>query len=480
MSKFVDTIVLKAGHSIMVPNLPKDIKLEEFNQKFLKKDPQSIEQFGFFGSDYNTYFPGVNKEDFNPEDGEFIEPVFRLLSNCIVSKNWCPTEFPEQVLKDSMPLLIGQTVNCDHETSIGNAIGSVKSVYWQDAYKIGDKTIPGGINGVLKIDGKANPRIARGINMDPPSIHSNSVTVQFEWVPSHEFEDPYEFYEKMGTYDKEGKLIRRIAKRIISYKETSLVAHGADPYAQLIKDGKIINPTYADSVYSSFSENVKEKLVNGQMAEVDYKNILSLSDNTHIINNKGEQQSLINNNPTKEMNKELKEFLESLFGEGLLKLSEGAQPSAELVISGIKQMVQENQELVQTKTNQINEVNSLKEQVSNLQAEAKTNASFIEIGKNYFKEVKDDTVASYKKLAGENPDTNILTLIESITSLDTLKSLQNNYKQSLEEKFPLQCSDCGSHNISRGSAVKSNNEGENSNSEKKSTQEVLDTISKTK
>lgn len=478
MPNFIDTVVLRAGHSIMVPNLPKDINLEEFNQKFLRKDSQSIEQFGFFGSDYNTYFPGVNKEEFNPGEGEFIEPVFRLLSNCIVSKNWCPTEFPEQVLKDSMPLLIGQTVNCDHETSIANAIGSIKSVYWQDAYKVGDKTIPGGINGVLKIDGKANPRIARGINMDPPSIHSNSVTVQFEWTPSHDFEDPYEFYEKLGTYDQNGELIRRIAKRIISYKETSLVSHGADPYAQLIKDGKIINPTYADSVYSSFSEQVKEKFINSQVAEVDYKNILSLSDNTPYLYNIGEQQNS-NINQTTKMNKELQEFLESLFGEGLLNLSEGAQPSSEAVISGIKQLIQENKDLAQTKQTQANEVTSLQKKVNTLQAEATANAPFIEIGKNHFKEVKEDTIASYKKLAGENPDPNILTLIESITSLDTMKSLQSNYKQSLEEKFPLQCSDCGSHNINRGSAVKPN-EDENSNSEKKSTQEVLDTLSKKK
>ena len=168
-----------------------------------------------------------------------------------------------------------------------------------------------------------------------------------------------------------------------------------------------------------------------------------------------------------------------MFGEGLLSLSDGTKPSAESVISGIKQLVQENKDLAQTKLTQTNEVTSLQEKVNTIQAEATVNAPFIEIGKNHFKEVKEDTITSYKKLAGENPDANILTLIESITSLDTMKSLQNNYKQSLEEKFPLQCSDCGSHNINRGSAVKPN-EDENSNHEKKSTQEVLDTLSKKK
>ena len=34
-------------------------------------------------------------------------------------------------------MLLGQTVNCDHETNIGNAIGAVSQVIWQDEYKDG-------------------------------------------------------------------------------------------------------------------------------------------------------------------------------------------------------------------------------------------------------------------------------------------------------------------------------------------------------
>ena len=93
--------------------------------------------------------------------------------------------FNRDVLKKSMQMLIGQTINIDHEIAVGNAIGAVSEVFWQPAYKTKSGIeVPAGINAVLKIDGKSNPRIARGVMMDPPSIHSNSVTVRFKWEPS--------------------------------------------------------------------------------------------------------------------------------------------------------------------------------------------------------------------------------------------------------------------------------------------------------
>jgi len=66
--------------------------------------------------------------------------------------------------------------------------------------------------------------------MDPPSIHSNSVTVRFNHVMSHP-ELNEEFWNLAGTKDKK-VTIHLIADEITSYKETSFVNHGADPYAQ--------------------------------------------------------------------------------------------------------------------------------------------------------------------------------------------------------------------------------------------------------
>ena len=261
-----DVMVLSAAHSLMVSDVPEIvIDAHSLSENFYKgtvnfsEDPKkSLERFGMWGGtlNVNQFMPEVTSEMLKPKDSDFIEPMFRMLSAAIVAKKYNPTEFPEAVLKESMPLLVGQSVNLDHETDVANAIGAVKSVEWQEAYQ-DEKTgvvIPAGINGIMKIDGLSNPRIARGIQMDPPSIHSNSVTVEFAWEPSHSFEDIWEFYSKLGTYTENGELIRRVVTKIISYKETSLVWHGADPFAQLIKSGKLNSPAYAGSQYYSFSE----------------------------------------------------------------------------------------------------------------------------------------------------------------------------------------------------------------------------------
>lgn len=476
---FISSMVLGADHSIMVNNVPTGVKLDAFSEKYFeaaKKTPESLEKFGLFGSDidYNTYYPDATPADFDPAKDEFIEPVFRLLSACIVSKNYMPTEFSEEVIKASMPLMVGQTVNCDHSTDIGNAIGSVLDVAWQDAYVDGGKKIPGGMNGILRIDAKANPRIARGINMDPPSIHSNSVTVQFEWKPSHEFEHPWEFWDKIGTYDDKGELVRRIVTRIISYKETSLVSHGADPYAQKIEKGKIINPGYADSVYNSFSEQIKEKMSRSysyqSFKEID---VTEGDHKTSINNNEGEQKNSITLNQNNSMPEALQQFLDQLFGDGMISLSEGATASTELALTEVKRLITENSDLSAKVADKDSTITSLNEQIDTMKNEAKANEKFIDMGKNHFKEVKEATLASYKKLNDGKEDAHIISLIEGVQDLDTLMAMNKSYQDQLNEKFPLHCDDCGSKNVSRASSVSaSEQEGD------KKSESISDTISR--
>lgn len=209
-------MVIGQGHTIMLGDIPDNVnnddenllKLNENLFSWREASKESVQSFGLFGNslNYHTYYPELDVKDLTPQDKEFITPMFRLLSATIVSKNYNPTDFSKNgVLRNSMKMLLGQTVNCDHSTDVGNAIGAVSKVLWQEAYETNDGfKIPAGINGVLKIDGKANPRIARGILMDPPSIHSNSVTVQFRWEKSHPQFSDAEFYNRLGTYDEKG------------------------------------------------------------------------------------------------------------------------------------------------------------------------------------------------------------------------------------------------------------------------------------
>lgn len=485
------------GHTIMAGYIPEAVGAQTFSENYYKwknPTPDTIAQFGFWGGDidYNTYYPNLDKSELTPKDEEFIEPMFRLLSETIVSKNWNPTDFGQNgVLKASMKMLLGQTVNCDHETNIGNAIGAVSQVMWQEAYKDGSFTIPGGINGILKIDGKANPRIARGILMEPPSIHSNSVTVQFKWDKSHPSMEESEFYQKLGTYDSKGEMVRRIVTEVVRYMETSLVSHGADSFAQKIgSDGKIINPTFAKRTWSSYEEYRDDK--SKQYFFTDYKSDFSSfqeKDDTQGSfndNQEGDEKSKTNNKEN--MNKELQEFLESLFGKDMLTLGEGQEMSQEAAVSLIQNLVSSRNELQTSVDNLTTEKNSLTEQVTNLNAQVANLTEMATVGKNHIASLRENAVGTYKKLMGENADETIVTMLNAeTTGITTLISLTKDYQARLEEKFPLTCAKCGSKDVNRASSVseteeegKTGTEDTTKNQEPSSTGSVLDSLYKKK
>lgn len=454
----LSSMIIGSGHTIMAGFIPKVVKPEVFSEKYYewtKPTPETISKFGLFGSDidYNTYYPNVDPGEFQPKEEEFIEPIFRLLSATIVSKNWNPTDFSQPgVLRNSMSMLLGQTVNCDHETNIGNAIGAVSKVMWQDAYKDGSFMIPAGINGVLRIDGKANPRIARGILMEPPSIHSNSVTVQFKWDKSHPEMGDNEFFEKLGTYDSKGNMVRRMVTEVVRYLETSLVSHGADSFAQKVgSDGKIINPSFAKRTWNSYSEY--EEVTDKQYYFNDFKSIKE-----DIVENNDTQEPL-NNNPGNninqiKMNEELQLFIASLFGEGLLNLAEGQEQNAENALAALKAIIGDKASLADQVTNLEAEKTSLTEKVTNLETQVANLQEMATVGKSHIASLRESAITNYKKLKGDSVDETIITMLNSeTTGLATLISLNKEYTDQLNEKFPMTCSKCGSHDISRASSI---------------------------
>lgn len=482
MSKFrkntqhLDSMVIGAGHTIMLGNVPDPVlddkahllKLSDNILAWRGTSRESVEAYGLFGSDidYNVYYPDLNLKDLTPKEEEFINPMFRLLSATIVSKNYNPTDFSlPGVLRDSMPLLLGQTVNCDHSTDIGNAIGAVSKVTWQESYKAENGfVIPAGINGILKIDGKANPRIARGILMDPPSIHSNSVTVQFKWEKSHPDMEDRDFYEKLGTYDAKGQMVRRMVTEIVRYMETSLVSHGADSFAQKIGDnGHIINPTYAQRAWGSYKEYEDDKSKQYFFYDIkqDVDSYQEKSDDTQVSLNNNEEKS--NSLKKENMNQELKEFLEKLFGANMLTLGEGKEATQEEAIALIQGLVTDKASLTEQVTNLTTEKTQLAEKVTALEAEVVSLKPNAAIGETYIKSLRETAVANFKKMQGDKFDAEdpIVTMLNAeTTGVSTLEALNKSYEQRLEELFPVKCNKCGSKDVGRASSIQENQEDE--------------------
>ena len=493
MSKFtkknkehLDSMVIGQGHTIMAGYIPEAVGAQTFSENYYKwknPTPDTIAQFGFWGGDidYNTYYPNLDKSELTPKDEEFIETMFRLHSETIVSKNWNPTDFGQNgVLKASMKMLLGQTVNCDHETNIGNAIGAVSQVMWQESYKDGSFTIPAGINGILKIDGKANPRIARGILMEPPSIHSNSVTVQFKWDKSHPQMEDNEFYQKLGTYDSKGVMVRRIVTEIVRYLETSLVSHGADSFAQKIgSDGKIINPTFAKRTWASYEEYRDDK--SKQYFFTDYKSDLTSYQEKNDTQGSFNDNDANDNHSNKDNMNELQKFLESLFGDNMLTLEEGKEMNQENVIACIQTLVSSRNELQTSVDNLTTEKTSLTEQITNLNAEVANLKEMATVGKNHIASLRENAVETYKKLMGDKVDETIVTMLNAeTTGITTLISLTKDYQA---------CSKCGSKDVNRASSIaeddtegKTGTQGTDTqrNSESPSTKNVIDNLYRNK
>ena len=236
----------------------------------LSTDPEArakeVQSFGFFGgsSDTNKFFPDIKATDLIPKPEDFVKVPFRLLSATIVGAGtWKATDFTDaKVLKASMPHLTAKPLFFDHEQDIMNWVGLIDSVKWSEGYTADDGTkVPPGIDGMLAIDAKTNPKLARGVMMG--AVFSDSVTVIFDWVPSHPTMAPEQFMQKMGAV-VDGKMVCRKVTAIYDYHETSLCWLGADPFAKRYdENGKLTNidtsATFSDEPDSIRTQYEKEQ-----------------------------------------------------------------------------------------------------------------------------------------------------------------------------------------------------------------------------
>ncbi|HEV2762049.1 MAG TPA: hypothetical protein VGV38_03560 [Pyrinomonadaceae bacterium] len=208
--------------------------------------PTALAGVASAGAPASQPLPGVNShasleqsapafetfDDVMPKPGDYIYPLFRALSAVLITGYWIDFSRPG-VLEESVPLLYGQTVFKNHSFyDVERWLGVVNQSVW-DAEGAQAGGVPG-INAELKIDWKANPLIARGLLMEPPAIHSVSVTVETEFEYSHPDivqEDRWKFFDLLGE-EVNGQIVRFIVTKIISYWEISLVFKGADDLAK--------------------------------------------------------------------------------------------------------------------------------------------------------------------------------------------------------------------------------------------------------
>lgn len=240
--------------------MPKTHKLILVNEnsllpkKFSKDERSSVwKEFGFDKSqhsfswdneDYRQSQVNPNIDDAIPKEEDFLPFPFRHLSATIVGGGtWKATEFPEKILKASTKMLSNKPVYVNHNLEISNIVAGIGKTKWTPSFTAEDGTIiPGGIDAPIWVDGKLHADICRKLSAFPvPHIQSVSVTVVFEWKPSHVFEnrdgveDLWLFESRIGQM-VDNEMVRRVATKIVEYYETSLVWLGADPFAKILDE----------------------------------------------------------------------------------------------------------------------------------------------------------------------------------------------------------------------------------------------------
>jgi hypothetical protein len=435
-----DIIRLTGSHALVIPNLPEKENLAPLSKK-AEMEAKEIASFGLFDTatpNFSNYYPGVTKEDLNPEadKASFIFPVFRALSEVIVHRKYNPIDFGEnKALRNSLGMLKAQSVYANHEMSVGNELGSVLDESWQNSYKTESGiTVPAGINTRFKLDGKSNPKIARGILMEPPSIHSTSVTVEFKWEPSHPSMEANEFVNKIGTFGSDGKLVRRVVNEVTKYHEISLVAHGADPFAQLLKDAKNINnPEYADKVYNSLKAESKRRVYSFSYKE----NLTSL-----------EELEPEHEDITKNQIKTMEHLLKLAATLGIDTTGKDEAQLAAAISSTLSVKLSENVTVSQQLADAKAKLATATDELTALKASNPELTKLADIGKAALTTKREAVKAQLALLKDNNVDATLLAVVEN-ADLTALTALEKDYATQLDAKAPLHCEECSSTKVSR-------------------------------
>lgn len=426
---------------------------------------RTLETFGLFnGNNMNTFAPNSSvPNDIIPKEEDFIRVPFRLLTSTVVAAgSWRSTDFgDEAMLKRSMSKLIGKPIYVNHDTDdVLNNVGAIESVKWSPA-KDG---VPAGIDGMLKIDAKANPKIARSVLMNPPSIGSVSVTVAFDWEPSHKMEDMAQFENLVGTVvDK--RMVTRKATDIEDYYEVSLVWLGADPYAKM-RDaaGNLINIDKT-AVFQNSAEQERGLFTSERKYIAKYCFQSTSIVDLERINGKNQLDNENPNNMKLNLTQlaakagfaTVEEFSANLDGlvlnttEEFKALKANADKVATLETT-VTSLTAEKETLTTEKATAVSELAKANETVTSLTGEVTTLKATAEVGTKATDAVKAEAKRVYGIFSKGKPDPIITDMIDK-AGFEQLNCMVKQYGGQLISSFKGSCKACKSEEIEFQSSV---------------------------
>lgn len=432
---------------------------------------KDVMAMGIFGDahDANKYYESITAQNIVPKPEDFLSVPFRLISATVVGgHSWKATDFSNVgALRASVPKLDRKPIYPNHTPDLYNSLGIITDPYWDDGGMQDGLMIPPGINGMMNLDAKTNPNLVRKVLMG--AVFSNSVTVSFNWEPSHSFDNLAEFENSIGTIHKDGRMVTRKVTEVLDYYETSLVWLGADPFAKLLSpDGKLIHVDESAISFSKAPEEDKKKYTNEKIFFLDSaidKNIISLSKEKF----KAIPQLPKQNNNRKNMKRFLLAFI-TTFGDALnLKLSEDTEdltPEQEQAFVSALAKLSMKDESATANAERLKLLEAFAKGVQSFDLENSTtahfdvtkgadglvlvnksklesNLTFAAAGKAQLDDKRKECVRLYSLAVGGKTEEATLELINSSTG-KALDGLLTSYGGKVTEEFSATCTKCNS------------------------------------
>lgn len=457
--------------------MPDKLKDTEYMAGFVEKH-----SFGWLGNQ-SDYYADATKNSVTPKEEDFLRVPFRLITAGIVGGgSWKATDFSKAgILKDSTKMLLGKPVFKDHETDLDNWVGIVESVKWSESFMSNGVLVPAGIDGVLLVDVKTNPKIARGLMLG--SIFSNSVTVQFDWTPSHNFDNIYDFYDKIGQLHSDGTMIRRVVTKIHAYHESSLVWLGADPYAKAYaEDGTLKQIDTAsvvnfakNSAEAKFPTKNEENLTEEQTKDLKkskkYQIVFGIDENVLSLSSKSDSSKNSETKTTVEMNKFAQLFILA-FGASLNLTENSSEDDVKLALDKLSlkddSMKNEIEKLKVAHSTLVEAAKSVQADVTdanigefvknhsfvaNTQLEQyKVDAPFAVAGKAHLDSQRKEAIRLYKVATGDKANDAVVAMFEKADA-NAIEGLVAQYTNEATAKFSGKCAKCGSKDFTFQSSV---------------------------
>lgn len=314
------------------------------------------------------------------EDERYIYPRFRAISKTVIPGYFF--DFTRgDVLKKATSMIEGATVYPDHNTQIEKWLGVVLASQWSE----GAGETPPGIDVLLRIDKVLNPKVAEGLKMNPPAIHSGSIGFNFKWEKSHPgLED---FFYKLGA-EVDGKMVTIVITEITGFREFSLVYQGGDPGAKHQGFGGLQIPDHLKSVFPGFAPENQNAPSGGRKS-------------MHSLSGEGPANSK----------------------EEAMKLSQSQAASLGLTRTGETELTQADFDKL---------VTDMSASLAKLQKENEDLKAMAELGEKSLTSMRQEVEKHYRLIAGETPDENVLKLIQTGPA-DTVQTLGATYKEVVEK-----------------------------------------------